>query len=489
MKDTTSIDFLKEGTVVLVANALDKIVAFGAFIYFAHYFLPSSFGAAYAVIGVSVLLGSVPNALANSIRKRVSEISESHGAYFVIGVSAICTTTVLASIALTILLEQFMLRYEWLAVPGIVHFASRSYLYLVQQIQEGTGYIGKASVVEFADGLVTVVTKFALILGLGMGSEGLIYGSAIGALVTGTATYLRTYDEVLSIPNLEQLRSLLEFFRWNVIARIAYVGYSRSETALVGFFIGPVSASYIKSAKTLSEPSQLPMRSLESSVFVEVSSRSARGQAFTDTIRKGVRYAGLFSLPMLFGVLLLNERLMVAVFGSEYAGSGVVLVAVSIAAVFQSYSSVLKAALNGADNPRLVAILNAGQGVLFVPVYVAVLLVDDFLLFVAVFAFSYVFELIVTVLVTRYRVLKSGFVDWWFILDQLLASMGMAAVLYVAVGTLRPTSITAVTSVVLLGAVAYLAILTAISSRFRRRSREAFVRGIDFVGYGRFLRE
>lgn len=476
MKPTTKVDFVKEGTIVFAMNVLDKALAFLAFVYFARYFEPTAFGAAYAVIGLSALARSIPFSIGNSIRKRVSEAPDSHAAYFTLGLGLLAAYTIALYALLVPTLAHFSFRYEPLALAGLAHMAARSYLFFTQQVSQATGRISNASVVEFIDGTVTVSTKFALILGLGYGAEGLILGPTVAALLTGTGFYWYTFQHRFELPVREHLVGLYRFLRWDAIGRISYTLFSRSETALAGMFIGPASASYIKSSKTAVEPGVLPVQGIAQSTFIEVSGRSSDGLSYAETVRKGVRYAGIFSIPLLLGTLVFADRIMVAAFGTEYGGVGYVLIAAAITIVCQSYRQILLSTLQGADRPELVTYLHVVLSALFIPLYIGILSQDAFVLFVVAFASSYVVEVIGLALLTRYRVVGERIFDWRVIGTQVAAGSVMFGVLTVADSTLQIQGLFALGAAILVGAGVYFMSLLGVSPRARSLAREMLQR-------------
>jgi O-antigen/teichoic acid export membrane protein len=376
MSSAADVNFIRESIITFLADSLDKIAAFIAFVYFANYFSTTAFGAAYTVIGMSMVAGSVPKAIGVAVSKRVSEDTTSHDRYFLLGVVSILGVAGVAAVIVAVATRLFAAPFEGLALAGIVHLTARPLLYHVERVFDGVGETGAAASLDFVDGVLTALLRFVLILGVGLGAEGLLYSGALSAVAVGAVAYGRRFGLPTEPPSLDAVHDIQGFARWALVSRIGNEVFQNAPVVLAGVLLSPTLASWIKSAQTLMMPSFLPVRSVTKSVFVQVSGDTTRGSINLDPIQNGIDVASLLALPLLGGAFVLGDALMMTVFGAGYGGAGVVLVAIAAGTVFHTQNRILTSTLNGSDNPQLAALTHGIHAVVY-PIAFAVALVSE----------------------------------------------------------------------------------------------------------------
>jgi O-antigen/teichoic acid export membrane protein len=467
MSSAANVDFIRESIITLLSDSLDKIAAFVAFVYFANYFSTEAFGAAYTVIGMSMMAGSVPKAIGVAVSKRVSEDTTAHDRYFVIGLGSILGFAVLAAAVVAVATRLFDSPLEGLALAGLAHLSARPVLYHVERVFDGVGQTGAAASLDFVDGVLTSVLRFGLILGLGMGAEGLLYSGALSAVGVGAVAYGTRFGFPTTPPTRAAVHDIKGFASWTVLTRIGGEVFHNAPVVLAGTLVSPTLASWLKSAQTLVMPSLMPVRSVVKSVFVQVSGDMERGGVGLDPIQNGIDVASILALPLLGGALVMGDALMVTIFGGGYGGSGYVLAAVGAAIAWQSQGRILTSVLSGADNPDATAATNAVHAVVYVALYAGALLTTGTTAFLVLLVVAYATWAGTSYWFLDRRVLDTSRLSWRFVGEQAVSGGVMALVVAGLWTQVTVRSWVDLVAPIGVGGVVYGIVLFAISSRSR----------------------
>lgn len=474
MKTPADVDFVRESIITFLWDSLDKIVAFIAFVYFANYFTTTSFGAAYTVIGISMMASSVPNSVAIAIQKRVSEDTADHERFFIFGIILLITYALfvggLAMGAGAVTTSQF----EYLTLAGITHLVGRPFLFHVERLFDGVGFPGAAAGLDFADGLLTAALRFLFILGFGMGAEGLLYSAAVSGLVIGLAAYFGRFGIPRQQPSTTAFQDIKEFSSFTLLSRVSSQVFQNSAVVLTGTLISPTFASYIKSAKNLIEPARIPVRSVIKSIFVKVSAGTERGDLSTQPIQNGIDVASVFAIPLAIGAVVIGDEVMVTIYGTGYAASGYVLVAVSFAFVFDAFTKIAFSTLNGSNNPDLAAHSSVLTMILSIPVFTITILLGGDVAFLVVLVISYAFRLGLFLRNIGETLTPLSALSWRFVVDQFLAAICMGALVALLTRRVAITSWIDLIAVVGFGVICYGLVLLVISAQGRQIAETVF---------------
>lgn len=468
MKTPADVDLIRESIITFVWDSLDKVAAFVAFVYFANYFSTNAFGAAYTVIAVSMILGSVPNAVAIAIQKRVSENTTDLERFFLFGTFLIGGYTAVAGGLALSVGSIATVQFEHLSLAGIAHLLGRPFLFQVERIFDGVGSPGTAAGLDFADGLLTAVLRFALILGLDMGAEGLLYSGALSGLVVGGVAYLWKFDVPTSRPGFAAFRDVKRFSGWSLVARLGNQMLENSIVVLAGTLLSPTFASYVKSAKNLIEPARIPVRSVIKPIFVQVSTATEEGTRAVQPIQNGVDVASIFAIPLVAGAVVLGDQVMVTLYGAEYANSGYVLITIAAGFVFVTFAKIMASVLSGANRPELLARSSALTAVISVPALTIAILVGGATSFLITVVACYGLNMALSLYYAHDQVLPLSELSLGFVKDQILAAGGMALVVAAVLTDVAITSWLYLVGVVVLGGICYAGALLAISDEGRR---------------------
>lgn len=471
--NTANLDFFRESYIVFGFNIADKIVSFIIFLFFARYFEPIEFGGAYAVIGVSAITLGVPHALDVAVRKRISEDTQKKNRLFVAGAAFDTAYVIVCSGVLFLLIETFVFRYEFLALTGVAHLFGRSLLNLAERTIEGLGKPGASEFVEFLDGVITAALRLVLILGASVGVEGLIYGPAFSGILLAIGVYLYLFGTEAEIPLREDIFSLTEFFKWTVMSRIFHTTSRNSPVALLGFGLGGTIASQFKTAKNLTLPGTLVRKGILKSVFLHTSISSEKETSDYSKIEDGVELSQVITLPLVGGALVLGDQIMVTTYGSDYANTGYILLALMIVMTAETYLGLIRNTLNGFDTPRYVAYMNSVIVVLMLPALILSSVFSDSFIF---FLLSIVIGKTIGVCIGLYY-LKSSLgivpIDKQITAERFISAGIMTGVIYYLNTLVNTFNLVNLSLVIIAGGITYFSVLLTVRTKTRELLRKS----------------
>jgi O-antigen/teichoic acid export membrane protein len=421
-------------------------------------------------IGVGLLFafGLPMNAIGSAITKRVSEGRDTQQFLW---------TGLVASVGVGLLLATFIFlgRGYFNRYIGAELATLLAALVVVQSLYTAvrSGLNGQKRVAF--TGIVTVVertTRTALQVGLillGFHVSGLYVGF-ISSLVVATALAIIVLDLRPALPNLEHLRSLLNFTKFSWLGKIKSLSFGWMDTIVLAYFVTPSLVGIYEVAWTLSNVLALAGGSIQQTLFPELSELSARGEdeRIRHFLNEAIVYSGLFTIPGLFGAYVLGERVL-AIYRPEFTTGATVLVILIVAQLVSMYGGQFLTVLNAVDRPDIAFRVNA----VFV---VANLLLN--IVFVA--TIGWVGAAIATtisamlMLGLSYRYLTDIVGRPSLPLGELSKEVLASLVMFVAVLVLKtalPTGIPGTLLLVGCGATVYGLVLLSISSRVRDKVR------------------
>lgn len=468
MGPAANVNIIRESLITFLSDSLDKIAAFVAFVYFANYFSTGEFGAAYTVIGMSMMAASVPKAIGVAVSKRVSEDISSRDRIFLIGAVATVGFGMIVGLGGYLTVILLGTRFDMLILPAVVHLTTRPFLFIVERVFDGLGKTGFSASLEFVDGVLTAVLRFVLILGFGFGAEGLLYSAAISAVFVGSIAYLWRCGIPTDHPTVDDIHSVQEFSSRTIVSRISAEAFHNFPTVIAGTFISPTFASWVRSALTLAQPGKIPTRSVIQSIFVQVSGDTTRGERDATPIQNGIDVTSILAVPILAGAAVLGDSLMVTMYGEGYGGSGFVLVGITAVTVLDSQSRVMLSTLNGSDNPDAVARANTYNALLWGVLLLAIAIIFPPIAFVAALVVAYTTWMVTNYWFLTERVISGSDLEWRFVAEQLVAAAVMAGGVWLLRQLFDYGHRVNLALAIVIGAALYGVVLIGISQRGKR---------------------
>jgi O-antigen/teichoic acid export membrane protein len=244
--------------------------------------------------------------------------------------------------------------------------------------------------------------------------------------------------------------------------------YQSADPLLIRAFAGAGAVGFYTVASRLVVPGAMLASSIQNALTVKSSGVDSVGGDVRQDLVNSASYAGLISIPILFGALAIPDALMTSeIFGATYQDApGLVLVGMALFQISNTYRQPFEAVIKGTDRPEVVFRVNLAVTAVYVPVAVGL---GSQIGLLGVVAGTVTAELGRIVL---YQVVASrqlgGVVFPRPVRHQLLSGVIMfGAVEALSRYVLSPDTWPVLLAVVVAGAVVYFLALTAISSHFR----------------------
>ena len=197
------------------------------------------------------------------------------------------------------------------------------------------------------------IAQVALVALVGLGLTGMLWGYAIGYVLTATIG-LYVLGLRPALPGKRHVVSLFEY------AKYAWLGSMRSRTfdtvdiAVLGFFVTQGLVGIYSVAWSIGKFLDIFGSAISSTMFPEMSKLSTDDGpgAVAGLTEDALTYAGLILVPGLVGALVLGDRIM-EIYGEEFVPGTDVLAILILALLVYTYNKQLLNTLNAIDRPDL----------------------------------------------------------------------------------------------------------------------------------------
>jgi len=330
-------------------------------------------GEALGRYSVAVALGFywlvVPgNAIGTAVRKRMSEGDDPRG-FFGSGLAvngALAAVTAVAVFAAGELL------------PLVVDTASREFFFVLSRYNlevsllvvgsllfktirdglDGQKRVDRSGFVTALERVVRTLVQVAVVL-VGFGVTSLIGGHVL-ALLVAAVVGLVLADVKPALPSRERIASLLSFARyaWMSVLRSRVFGWM--DTLVLSFFVGATLIGIYEAAWGVGSLLAAASVSIRQTLFPEVSDLSTGGneEHIRHYLDEGLVFAGVLIIPGLLGAAVIGDRIL-AFYRPNFAQGADVLVILVAAYAIEVYGGQFLSVINAVDAPDRAYRINA----------------------------------------------------------------------------------------------------------------------------------
>jgi O-antigen/teichoic acid export membrane protein len=478
MKDTTSLRLGRETFLSLGSKVVMAAVGFGGTVIFARLLGPSGLGVYKTAVAAAFVLTQVTAGTGTAIKKRVSEVDVEPDEYLGTGVLVNAGFTALLVVIYLLFRPVVDAFFESsaIAIAVLAVVFALGLFNVVNRMYSGLGYPAASSWIDCVRSVLTIGFQLVLVF-LGYGAFGLVAGFVVGTFLSALLSAL-VAGVVPSTPGKRAIERVTSFARWSVSNALLNVGYGRADVLLVAALVGSSAVGFYTTAIQLTMPGAMFGGSIRDALSVKTSGRSSAGLDIREDLENSLSYAGLLSLPILFGALAIPRPIMVTIFGPEFEPAWTALVGLTLFKLLHVYRLPFEAAAEGSDNPDLIFRTNALVFVAYAPVAVLLGIEYGLLGVIAGSVFGELARLGVYQYVSHRQF--GGVVLPRPILGQVVSGVVMFAVVSALVpGVVTITSWMWLAAVVFGGAATYFATLLALSGHFRHTTHSTLVDTLD----------
>ncbi|WP_136689049.1 oligosaccharide flippase family protein [Halorhabdus amylolytica] len=480
MKSTKSLNLSKETIISVGARITLLLSGFIGIVYFARTVPPENLGTYFFIIAFSQIIQQVIEGLGKAIKKRISEEGVDPEGYFGLGLFSnlifVLFLLALVSVAYFVGLEQSIgIPFEYIYwMVGII--ATSGLFVLTSQVYAGIGYPGLSMWMNTIRNIGRVTIQIVLVAN-GFGIAGLFAGFVISNVIMAVTV------SIISgiwphLPSKRTIKRTASFARWSIPNVLFQRFYSRADVLLIGILVGGTAVSYYEVALKLTTPAIFIPVSLGNVLLVKTSGLSSINEDARSGLRRSIGYAGLLSIPIFFGSLVVGQELLVVAYGQNYASALPVLIGLGLFQVVNTYRIPFARFFDGIDKPRL----NTGVNLVTISIHLllAFYLGTRYAL-LGIVAATIVAEVIRITLYLYFcnKIYNDIFIDK-MVAHQIISGTVMSGVVYILakLNYLEP-NLFALLSLIAIGGAIYVTVLSTINENIEENAREvvSFLRG------------
>jgi len=339
-----------------LSNLLSSVLGFLATLYIARRLGAGPLGVYQVVIGMVAWLSIAGKVgLSRAISKRISE-GVDQGEYTVAGGLIILSLFSVLTVGLLLFQEETT---AYIGYPATVYVILILLVVLLNSFLDSL-LVG-VHLVHVSGPLSTVkiggrsIFQIGL-LAAGAGTAGMFVGHIAGFTIAIMIALYFVAQNIprAAIPQRQHFRHLLDFAKFSWLGSLQSRMFSYTDILVLGFFVSPGLIGIYAAAWNLAHFLILFSGTLQSTLFPEMSSISARDspQAVSRIVEQSLSFGGIFLIPGLFGGAILGERIL-RIYGAEFSKGATVLILLIVANLLMGYQKQLLNTLNAVDRPEL----------------------------------------------------------------------------------------------------------------------------------------
>lgn len=337
-----------------VANFILQIaftfVGFFSTVYFAHAVGANVLGEYFLALAYLGIIGMVTDGgFGGAAIKRISE-GEEQDAYFSAFFVLRSLFVTIVVVALIIFRGYFVdlnstVAFTWLLLALIAsHFRG-----IVEAGVVGCGKVGISATFGFIDNVLRIIIQVIAIF-LGFGVAGLM-GGVVGGMLAAAITELRFFDLHLVRFGLQHIKSLSTFSFWLFLTSSGILVFSYSDSVMIGYFLENKDVGVYRVILQFTSFAGFTMTALHSTLWPRVSRWGKAGEMISieNSLSRALSYSLILAVPMLFGGILLGDRLLYFLYGQEFVygyNALIILLVMQVVNVFQFFFTMYLGALD-----------------------------------------------------------------------------------------------------------------------------------------------
>ncbi|WP_123619183.1 lipopolysaccharide biosynthesis protein [Halorubrum sp. CSM-61] len=350
----------QEALSATTAKIASTVVGFLGTIVFARILGPTGFGAFFLLLTISNIAIRPLVGWATASKKRFSERKTEQQRSEIVGTQFILTAVFsLGLLGLSLVGAERLIEYTGLENAPVLFVMLAATSGLMSMLEGTTQARGKVGVTTWAGTLregIAVPIQIALVVS-GLGVLGMVFGHVFALLAT-IPIFLYYTDAVPSMPSREIFEDLWSYARHSIPNSFIGKIYNDFDIILLGFLLSPDAVGLYQAAFRVAAPATFVSNASASTLLPRVSNIVARGEDPRVDIRNTVAYASIFGFPIVFGSLAVSDKLIVTIYGSDFAGAVPLLIGLAIHSLFRTQTQVLGSVARGFDRPDVLTRLS-----------------------------------------------------------------------------------------------------------------------------------
>lgn len=357
--DASSVSLGGETAKATVARFTMAAIGFVGTIVFARVLGPTGFGGYYLLFSLVKLVDRAVSGWGSASKKRYSEAAADGDEILGAQLAFTVVWVVLSGIALLIG-SNWLVDYTGLPEAPVMFAVLLVAVTLyepTEQVVQARGLVGAATWIDTVRSTLTFPLQLAFVL-LGFGAAGMAYGLSVATLLVVPLLW-RFIDARPTLPSRETLRSLWAYAKYSITNSFLGKAYDRFDVLLLGFLLTPAVAGYYEVAFKLTLPAAFVTTAASSGLMARVSHKHSQGEPFVEDVSNTLSFSSVLAVPMVFGAVVLSERVVVTLYGPEYAPAAPFLIGLAAYQLLTTQQGPLSRTIDAIDRPDVNTVLSA----------------------------------------------------------------------------------------------------------------------------------
>jgi O-antigen/teichoic acid export membrane protein len=194
----------------------------------------------------------------------------------------------------------------------------------------------------------------ALLITLGYGPRGLMYGVLAGFLVTVLVGYVLV-DASLTLPTREDFGTVLGISRYTMVYGPTNFVYFWLDTALIGLFLLPLDVAAYEVAWQTTRVLIIATTAINQTIFPKVSEWAGQGryEEIERVLPGALIFSLVFPLPGLVGIAVLGGDVLAQIYQPEYRYAALAMTILATYMAVEALQRVVNSTLTGMDRADL----------------------------------------------------------------------------------------------------------------------------------------
>ena len=352
--DSKYVDLKKEIFKSYTAKILKVLGGFLSIVILARYLGVSSLGQYFIALTLIEILNQVCSGFAATVQKRCSESQSNSNEILSISLTMYLVYTLLLFLPLYLFHERLfnivsinsnLLFPIYFSVVFVGSFR------IITKYVSGLGFPGRANFLNAGKNFASFLLHVVFIL-MSFGVYHMVLAEALSAFALAVIAII----DKPAIPSFSKksLKEVVTFSKWSIPNSLLFIITHRMDVLVLSVFVGPTSVGIYQSAYKLLQPAIMLSNAFSQPLIVKISNLNSKNIDFKEHANKILAYSGILPIPLLIGALLLRDRIMTLLFGSDFVGTGLILVIVALYVTISVYRKQFIAISYGMDYPSVV---------------------------------------------------------------------------------------------------------------------------------------
>lgn len=327
-------------------------IGFVGTVVFARVLGATGFGAFYILVHLENVIDRPLIGYSESAKKRMSEYGSDrekiYGAFYI----GFAIFNLIAIVGIFIFKRQInsYIGNEYAHLFMVSLLVALSLQETMSNVYSSTGKVGFVTWVDSLRSLITIPLQIGLIL-IGLDLFGMVFGLVFASLVTPILIFYRL-NITPKKPSSETFKSMFNYAKYSIPKSMVSYNFDKIALLAVGYYMSPEVAGYFGASVKLTTPA-LAIGMVASSVLMpKISNITSIGDDFYDDLYGVMSFSSVLAIPILFGALSMSNKIMVTVYGNEFAEAAKFLGLIALYRIIETRNAPLVNTIQGLDLPK-----------------------------------------------------------------------------------------------------------------------------------------